>query len=304
MASPLRWFRKNEKMLLGIFGVAIMFVFTLSIGSGIDPIIDFLSGGGVQTASSQRGPVVAKWKGGTLTESDFFNLRQNRNLVIQYLMGIQQTASMRGRAPQAEVLPRTNSEESLLELALLEREAKQQGIVITDEAILNYLTQLSGGSMQPAELLELWQMLTQGRGSERQLMSLMRGELLAARLRGLVWSGTRAASPIAFWDFFNCAEKRLDAELMAIEAADFIEQIPEPTERELKQFFDLYASKHGDPNSAEPGFRQRRRLAFEAVKFDYQDFLDVEKKLFPRKRLQNTMMKTKPILSRRCPKTI
>jgi hypothetical protein len=166
MASPLKWFRKNEKILLGVFGVLIMFVFTLSIGSGIDPIIDWLSGGGVQTKSSIAGPLVAKWKGGSLNESDMFNLKQNRNLVIQYLYAIEQQASMRGSAPQTQPLPRLNSEESLLEMALLEREANKQGIVITDEAVLNYLVMLSGGSMQPAEFLQLWQTITQNRGTE------------------------------------------------------------------------------------------------------------------------------------------
>jgi hypothetical protein len=279
MASPLKWFRKNEKILLGVFGVLIMFVFTLSIGSGIDPIIDWLSGGGVQTKSSIAGPLVAKWKGGSLNESDMFNLKQNRNLVIQYLYAIEQQASMRGSAPQTQPLPRLNSEESLLEMALLEREANKQGIVITDEAVLNYLVMLSGGSMQPAEFLQLWQTITQNRGTERQLFALLRSELSAARLRGLVWSGTRAASPIAFWDFYNRTEKRVDAELMAIEVADFIDEVPEPSERELTAFYDLYAAKHSIPGSPTPGFRQRRRLAFESIRFDYQEFIDAEKEL-------------------------
>ena len=276
MASPLRWFRKNEKLLLGIFGVLIMFVFTLSIGSGIDPIIDWLSGGGVQTKTSMAGPVVAKWNGGSLNESELFIMKQNRNLIIQYLFSIEQQASMRGRTPQVQPLPRVADDESLLELALLEREAHNQGVVVTDEAALNYLVQLSGGSMQPSEFLELWQMVTQGRGTERQLFSLMRSELAAARLRGLVWSGTRAASPIAHWDFFNRTEKKINAELMAIEAADFIDKVSDPSDRELKEYYNLYAAKHSNPNSAEPGFRQRRRLAFEAIRFDYQEFLEVE----------------------------
>ena len=276
MSNPLRWFRKNEKLLLGIFGVAIMFVFTLSIGSGIDPIIDWLSGGGVQTKTSMAGPLVAKWNGGSLNEAELFNLKQNRNLIIQYLYGIQQQASMRGRSPQVAPMPRVTHDESLLELALLDREARKRGIVISDESVLNYLVQLSGGSMQPAEFLELWQIVTGNRGTERQLFSLMRSELAANSLRGLVWSGTRAASPIAHWDFYNRTERKINAELMAIEVADFIDKVPEPTDRELKDYYNLYAARHSVPGSAKPGFRQRRRLAFETVRFDYQEFLDIE----------------------------
>ena len=82
MAGPLRWFRKYEKILLGVFGVALMIAFTFSLGVSSVDLLGQLAGtaqgpgGGGGGPNDSGDPVVASWTGGDYRESDFRDLEQ------------------------------------------------------------------------------------------------------------------------------------------------------------------------------------------------------------------------------------
>ena len=229
--GPLRWFRKYQKLMLGVFGVLLMIVFTLSFGSGVDPIIEYLSGGAY--ASSREDPIVVTWKGGTLHSSQINNLRQSRAMLNQLMITAQYEAMQRNGRSQTHGLDQSVSDESLMQLVLLSREAERLGIRIADGAILNFLTQSSGGTMQPVEFLDLWQRLTGS--TERQLLSILRTELAAQKVRSMALAGYWSTSPIQLWDYFNQLERFVSAELMPIAVDDFVDKVPEPTEPQLQR---------------------------------------------------------------------
>lgn len=274
MSSPLRWFRKHEKLLLGFFGVMLMIVFTISFGSGIDPIVDSISGGNSMRADS----ALVSFKGGQLTRADVYNLRKSRFLLQPLLSTMQYRAYQENRQPLANPLPvNQTSDEGLLQLVLLSKEAERLGIQITDDFVLTYLKQLSADTVSPNEVLQMWKQVTNGEGSERQLLGLLRRELMAQQLIAMSESGAWPISPMRGWDYFNQLERFVSAEFLPIPVTDLVDKVPEPSEAELRKLYDQFKNKYKVPGSPDPGFKRRLRRAFDYVKLDYVDFLKAEK---------------------------
>ena len=274
MSSPLSWFRKNQKFLLGFFGVALMFVFTISLGSGVDPIIDRLSG---RTSGGPSDNAVVTWDGGQLGENQLGELRRRRILLRRFVTGVMRTARERGGQQQVLMLPMFTGDQSLLELELLAREADVMGIEVRDEAVLGYLNQLSGGTIQPAEYGQLLKEHTGNNLSENALFALLAREIKAHKVRGLVQSGSFPASPVAGWDYYNRLNRLIKAEIMPIMVDDYLDKVGEPSDAEVEALFEKYKNQYAHPLSPEPGFRQRERRAFQYVKLDYNAFLEEEK---------------------------
>ncbi len=274
MASPLKWFRKHEKLLLGFFGVMLMIVFTISFGSGVDPIVDSISGQGVRSSD-----VLVSFKGGNLDYTELTNLRANRYALRQLMGFIQNHTYQQNKQPQAVMFPvNQTSDQALLELVILNKEADRLGIQITDDSILSYLQQISAGTLQPNEILNVWRQVTQGGGTEKQLLSLLRRELAAQKIRGMAMSGTWSVSPMRGWDYFNKLERYISAEFLPMPVEDFVDQVADPSELELREFYDEFKEDYRIPGSRDPGFKRRLRRAFDLVKFDSNEFLDAEKK--------------------------
>jgi hypothetical protein len=275
MASPFTWFRKYEKLLLGIFGVVLIVAFTVSLGTGVDPIVDYLSGGGSLTSRPAADAVVS-WKHGQISAAEFQSLRRSRNLLKQFMIGVIQTAAKRGAQPQVFPISGDTSDPGLLQQMLLAREAEKMGIVVTDDSILRFLDRVVEGKMAPADFAALWKDVTRGAASDRQLLALLRSELMAQRLHQMAWNAGAASSPVQTWDFFNRLERRIEAELVPFAVEDYLAQVPEPEEQTLRDLYEKYKDAYPDALASEPGFRRRERMALDYIKFEFDQFLNTE----------------------------
>lgn len=274
-SSPLRWFRKNQKWLIAIATVFLMFVFTLSMGSsGIDPLLDMFAGG---SARNRNNPVVVSWNDGTLREADLMRLRQERTYLRNLLGGVMMTLRERQGQSFTAPLGLDTSDEGLLELVLVNQAAQDYGLEVTDETVLDYLDRLAGaGTVKRSEILQLWQNITRGQGTEAQLLALLRRELLSRNLQLLVWQGGGTSSPLQIWDLFNRLERKIEAEFLAFPVEPFISDVQEPSESELRAYFQKYKDIYQEPGSDTPGFKQRERMAFDYVEFSYDKLLEQE----------------------------
>ncbi len=274
MAGPLHWFRKNQKLLLGVAGVGLMIVFTISSASSVDPLVDRLTGGG---SGGARDPVVVQWEGGELRESEVEQLRIGRNLLRRFLLTVQQIASERGGVQRVSMLPVYSADRSLLELKILAAEADKLGVEVGDEAVVDYLNQLADGTVVPSEYGQLLRSSTQANLSESQLFALMARELKAQKVRDMVHRGGYPSSPIAAWDYYNRLNRLVKAEMVPISVDDYLDQVEgEPTEAEVVELYEKYKDRYPFPLSPEPGFRRREKRAFEYVKVDYDAILAAE----------------------------
>ncbi len=277
MSSPLSWFRKNQKVMMGIFVVLLMFVFTLSMGSGIDPIIDYLSGGRFSSGRAPSDEVVVTWKDGTLRESDFVNLRESRTAFRQFLMAcLQETMARGGRPYEMPSLNTSVAERDLLERVMLSQEANRLGLIVTNSDIVGFLERISGGTIQMSEFLKIWQGITGG--TERQLLDLLRTELSAFKVIAMLQSGVAQTSPVQSWELYNRLSRKVKAEMLPFEVDSFVDEVKEPQDAQLVSFYEEYKNKYAEPGSPKPGFKRRQRMAFDAVRFDFEKFLEIESK--------------------------
>ena len=277
MANPLAAFRKHQKVLLAVFGVLLMLVFT--VGTVLTELFQ---------PSAPRGtvedPTVVSWNGGALRESQIQMFRGVRAQMDRFQQTVAAAAAERGGQPQGMFIP--NSEAHVVESYLLAQEAEKMGVVVGDESVLNYLTeQLADGLVNRNDLALLLQQSTGGNLTQSQLFDAVRTELMAHQLR-LLANGTSfgggiadtAVTPGKSFDYFKRLYRRMEAEVMPLAVADFMDEVTEqPTEAEINE---LYA-EHKDTLPAEfaptPGFKQPQKAAFQWIKADFQTFLDKEK---------------------------
>ncbi len=115
MSSPLHIFRRHQKILLAVFGVAIMITFTVG---GI--VMQYQ---GTQRAS--RGdavnPVRVTWVGGQIRQVELDRLRMRRQLVQAYLREIRTKTIARKGKPKipASLLQELTFPDQISQLLLL-----------------------------------------------------------------------------------------------------------------------------------------------------------------------------------------
>jgi hypothetical protein len=271
MSSPLAVFRKYQKTLLAIFGVALMLVFT--VGSFVD---GFFARRGQPT---QRDAVVVTYDGGKITESDLEIWRFQRNVVQRFIQSVAIEATQRN----AKIDPRqlaflgSDSEEELVLTKLLSDEAVNLGIEINDEDVIQFIDQLTQGQIDRSEYEELLKNLTQGRMSPRQFIHAMRNQLLALRYWDLVRQGLSNVTPSAYWDSFQRLNRRIAITAVPYPVSQFLDKTAAPTDEEVRAMYEEGKHQYSHPSSPEPGFKVRKQVALEYIKAELEPLVEEEK---------------------------
>lgn len=281
MSNPLAAFRKYQKVMLAIAAVGAMLAF------GVLPILsDFMNqsrGGGGPSVDGNA--VAVSWDGGKLSEAELQGRRVLRSQLMAFQRGVVERTLQRGAQPRVVVVPNTNAEASIVESLLLAKEAERMGIQIGDAAVLNHLTQhLANDTIDRNELAAILQATTGGRLSQAQLFEGMKTELAAHQVRilanGAAFDGgvtDTSLTPSQSFDYFKRLYRRMEAEIIAVPAADFVDQVTtEPTESEIAESYGEYKEVFPSPITPTPGFKEPMRVAFHWVKADFPTFLEKE----------------------------
>ena len=281
MSSPLSFFRRNQKVLLAVFGVLIMLTFVVG-----DYIVRNQPGGSGAAAPEQT---VVSWKHGKLYDRDLWAMREAHNLAIRFLdLLVQKTLEAKGQPKGLGVtvvggrvvdpgIPRSYAEEDLVQTMILARKAEDLGVRISDAAILEFLDTLSDDVIPRNEFGVLLKDATGGRFGQAQLFEQLRMELLAQHMRVMAGSGLFAMSPSLAWDAFNRLNRAVKAELLPLSVEDFQSKVTaQPTEAEVAALYEEGKSRYASPDLPEPGFKRRRKIAFQYLKADFEKYLQQE----------------------------
>ena len=176
-----------------------------------------------------------------------------------------------------------NQNYDLLISELLNREADELGIQITDDAAMAYLKQAARSQFDQEKDKEL---LTQevfsdaikqteagfqgqDKPNEEEIIKAIRHELRARQAANILLGGNRM-TPADVWDMHRKLNTRQTAQFVGLPVADFIDKSANPTPAELAQTLDAY--KGNFPNTSPEGkleegrpslFLERRvRLAY------------------------------------------
>jgi len=253
--------------------------------------------GGIFTDYQQRqigyGPdsdAVVTWKHGNIGEDDLANMRASHNFTIRFLdLLVQRTIEAKGtpkgpgvtRDQRGQIInpgiPRSFQEEHLVRTVLLARKAEETGVVVTEEAVYEFLDELSDDVIPRNQFASVLRDATGGQYIKQQLFAQLRTELLAQNMRMMAASGLLAMPPGYAWDYFNRLNRRIKAEVLPLDVNEFKAEVSdEPSDAEVEELYHEAKDRYPNPDSPEPGFKRRRKIAFQYLKSEFQKFMDTE----------------------------
>ena len=270
MSNPLAAFRKHQKILLVVFGIALMLTFT--VGTVVSSYISRNQNTG------QTDEVVVEYDGGEVRESEMQLMRFHRKALLQFFLTLQRTALERGGTPlQAFFIPQTSAEVSLLQTKLMADEARKLGMDMEKDDLIGVLNQISDNRIKSQEYENLLQSITQGRMSPNHFFSALKDHLLSGRYQALMTNGFSPSTPAAFWDFYQRINRRVEIEAVAYPAADYLSSAPEPSASEVEEVYESGKHLFSAPSISQPGFKKRKELAVAYIKADMEPIIEIEK---------------------------
>lgn len=256
MAGSFGVFRQYEKAALA--GLAIMAMLAFFV---LPPILQM--GSGVGNAD----PVVVSWKGGGLRESGLQRAVLMRRAANQFLV---ESLAATGRTPSRPPLP--DDEKDVVDTLLLAREAEQAGIVVSNETINRFIAGWTNDLVRPEQFEGIVARMGRIGLGQQDVFEALRTVLLADRMRELVMRGVdfSGTPPGWLWDYYRRLEQSATIEAAPVVVENFRDKVPEPSESQLRSFFDRYRDELPVARSPDPGFRQpqRARYSFLVAKAD------------------------------------
>jgi hypothetical protein len=267
MASPLSLLRKHQKVLLVVFGVTLMVLFL--VGS-------FLPDMGRGPGGPTENPVVVTWRGGKMTRMDLDLLRYRHFQSINLQNALRERAfQQRGQNFMESFIPineigdrnsntdRAMLDEEIFRRFILAKMAADQGIVISDSYLDNFLAQAAGGvAVSRSELEALNRSVNRGEIGYSALRRHLKLELAAQLMMQMSSSGIEMSmSPLEIAQRYTQANRRIDCEVIPVKVSDFLTQVTgQPTDAELRALFNEGQRDVPDPNGKKPGFKLPRDL--------------------------------------------
>ena len=274
MAGPLSVFRKYQAFFLVAFGVVLMIAFIVA-----PPLDDYLRS---QSGNTPQGnPVVVDSKYGELREGDLESMRRSHGTAMYFLNELVQETYRREGTPKGQGFFTSDTDSDLVHTYLLAKKAESMGLVVSDQAIVEFLEQLSDG-IEPGDIGEIMRQALGGRTPEAYVLDQLRVELLAMRMRAMSQAGLfipprQVVTPIHAWQYFKRLNHRVKAEIVPFEVAALAANITaKPTAAELTDLYEAGKDRFPDPDRPEPGFKRRRKAKFQYVRFEFNQFLEDE----------------------------
>jgi hypothetical protein len=260
-----------------------------------DFILSYFPMGGGGSAEAQA---VVSWNGGELNENELTSLRRIHALTIDYLDRIITVTVDRGGSPkgagvsrdqsgrfQDPGISRDGSDLRLVRTMLLAEQAEKIGMEVPDDAIYEFLAQLSDRMLSSDEMRSTLAEATNKHLTRDQLFDNLRRELLARNYLRLVASGD-VMTPDDAWSYYNRLNRRVTTSILAFPAEKYLDRAPQPSKSEVQAVYDKYKDQYPFPESPDPGFKQRPLYKFAYFKASYDKFIEEEKQKFSAEEVQ------------------
>jgi hypothetical protein len=285
MASPFRVFRKYQKMLLVVAGVVLMFVFVIG-----DALVPYLGGRSPGSGDVNRdaAAVAVKWDGGELTNQELDQLVMRRRIVNSFMQGVHDAgvrsailAGIEPRELRVQPILGQPTEQNVVTTQLFADAARDAGIRVSDEAIVSYLDELGRQRVSRDEMRVMLQQAGSGRIPTPYMMDALREELLAHTFLASHLFSFRTVTPEQAYQDWLRVNDRVVVEAAAIPAESFLVDVAEPTDAELKAFFEEHKEREPQPDligqmefpSPIPGFRIPRKIDVQFIQAEFEPFL-------------------------------
>ena len=283
----LRWFRKHQKIMLVVFGVTLMFIFVIGM------VVPFgMTGNTVSREEMARfNQPIVKWSGGTMTRGQMQRLKElhfgainlQEAILSTYASNSPQGPFVRRIQPIGDVGSIDEADRAIFARVMRAQYAKDNlGIVISDDAVLEYLSNLAGTVLSQQELVSFCRKTNSNVGYN-QIHEYLKMELASMRLEDIIgesfnigWRGAAPSNVLDAWQAYIQNEKQIECAIEEFKASDFVSQITEkPAIAELRKLYDEGKSRERDSLGEKPGFKRPRKVRVEYVVASGAAFLDL-----------------------------
>ncbi|MDB4755826.1 hypothetical protein OAG56_00530 [Mariniblastus sp.] len=284
-AGPLHWFRKNQKIMLVVFGVLLIFVFT------VGGILDGLFNNQGQQVESVR--EVATTSFASFTNRDMDTFAEANRYAADFTFALYQQAgfSADGQTSKAKAVyiqpinTNANTEirdrEILYRLSLAEY-AKEKGMYVGEDILNEYFSKLCNNELgNQSKTVESFSRELEQRYSLDSIKNHLKTELLALYGSRLINAGFASdrATPTEIFEGLKRLQEKVQVEYLEIPVSDFKSEASDDqlSDDERKKLYQEGFDR--EPNFAVgPGFKTPRRATIGYFAAKRQDFLDREKK--------------------------
>jgi hypothetical protein len=229
-------------------------------------------GAPAQEEQPPGGIVVTTAKYGNLRERDLAYLRIRRQMLVQFLsraisLTTNDPEQQRQRMMALGDLQNCR-EQSVVMTWLLAEHAAAQRLQVERSEIDEFL---KGQTQERLGSSELDALLKEVGLSRDALFDALSHYLLA---RKAVEQQTQTAKDVSDEDlreYFVRAHRTAEIEAVPVLAERFVDEVPQPSDAALREFFETHRGRYPDPASPEPGFRRPVMLAFEYFRAKTED---------------------------------
>ena len=154
---------------------------------------------------------------------------------------------------------------------LKSKRAEEIGMVISDQTINGFLQLITAGKLAASDISTI---IKQQGLNDHQFFDIVRDELRAVEITQLFKFSLEGITPAERWEYFCQLRKQASVELIPVEVEQFLDQVKDPSEEELKVLFEKYKDKLPNPSSPEPGFRIPHKIDVQYFKAEFAKFSD------------------------------
>lgn len=243
---PFAVFRRHQRKLLAIFAILAMFGFVLA-----DSLPRLLSPG---YGGARQDPVVVELYGKTLHRSDLEEMTVQRANANRFM------AALTGRPVFG-----THNTRAIVDALILQHEADKLKMPKGPDAGREWLKEATDGRMNRT-LFEATLSSFGNQVSGEQILSDIASQVRILKVRRLL--GSPVVTPLDVYKAYRDQNERVAARAVALPVEGFLAKVPEPTESQVKAFYDKYKDVLPDPNRDTPGFKIPRQVQVEFLTID------------------------------------
>lgn len=290
MATPFSAFRKYTGALMAVLCGLLMVSFVVA-----DPLMQMLGGGGGGRPAWAKDTVVV-WDGGSMNELELGEAVRHRLILAEFQrqvagLGLRDAQAagvgdvpLRVRPLALPSTPEENVEEDIVSNKIFAQRARDAGMVVSDEMIVDYLRALGRDRVSSEQMRTIMSGMQAGAGRRATIafvFDLLREAMLATNYLSSHLYVFGTVLPEERWEDWLKVNDRVILEAAPVPAADFLNEVEEPTDEQLEAYFAEYQDREPAPDvlgeyggvqlaSPTPGFATppRVRLHYAVGKFE------------------------------------
>ena len=270
-----------------VFGVGAMIIFGLgSVVSMVNP------GDFVPSEGDDSNKVVATWKGGDFTRDQIRRFTYRHHQTTNFLVQLQQYAMQKkGDNFRSEAMPisplfpnnsQFNEEEvddRVVVRMLMADRAAQEGIMVGRNGVEDYLAMVCGNV--PVSIQEMKEINKRANSKQVELDHIIRHlekEIAFQQMSVLTGAGmTMMPNPTEAIQYWDRTHRTAECKVLPLKVEDYVSKVTgEPTEKELREYYEQGKFEYPDPTGQTPGFKVGKKVRAQYFVADYNTFLENE----------------------------